>query len=254
MKFSIITASRNAADELLRTAHSIASQSYRNFEWIIVDGASTDGTSASIKNFFPEFLGNFLSEPDSGIYNALNKGISRISGDWVIFLGAGDELYASDTLEVLSIILSGVGAEKNLVYGVVHEVDGRNNIVLKVRDECWMGLDGPWVIGRPVLPCHQGVLHRARIFAEGFRFNERLKIASDNEVLLVEFIAGRGYKIDQVVAKYLRGGVSSTAANRVRMIYECIVVNWRVGIFWKKPIYQIIVLLAAVIRPLVKRE
>ncbi|MDM0044625.1 glycosyltransferase family 2 protein [Variovorax dokdonensis] len=253
MKFSIVTASYNAANELLRTARSIAKQSYRDFEWIVVDGASSDGTKKLFKEYHPEFAAAFTSEPDAGIYNALNKGIARISGDWVLFLGAGDELFASDTLQILSEYLPHVDASKTLVYGDVHEVGNQDNLVLKVRNERWEGLDGPWVIGRPVLPCHQGVLHRAQIFTDGFRFDEKLKIAADNELLLRELIAGRGCKIDQVVAKFLRGGISSGNTNRARMIFECIAVNWKIGIFWRRPIYQVILLLAAAVKPYLQR-
>ena len=252
MKFSIVTATYNAANELLRTARSIAKQTYRDVEWIVVDGASSDGTEKLLKKYHPEFAEFFTSEPDTGIYNALNKGVARISGDWVLFLGAGDELYASDTLQILSEALPHMDASNTLVYGDVHEVGDQDDL-LKVRNERWEGLDGPWVIGRPVLPCHQGVLHRAQIFTNGFRFDEKLKIAADNELLLREFIAGRGCKINQVVAKFLRGGISSGSANRARMIFECVAVNWKIGIFWNRPIYQATILLAAVVRPYLQR-
>ena len=157
MKFSIITASYNAANDLLRTAKSIESQSFDDVEWIVVDGASSDGTHQLFAEKLPRFVATFTSEPDTGIYNALNKGISRASGDWLLFLGAGDELYANDTLDRLSKTLQQVAPSHTLVYGEVHEV-GVEEAVLKIRNERWQGLDGPWVIGRPVLPCHQGVL------------------------------------------------------------------------------------------------
>lgn len=96
--FTIITITRNNLEGLKRTHKSVAPQSCEEYEWIVIDGASDDGT--------PEFLkstnATFLSEPDAGIYDAMNKGIEKASGRYLIFMNAGDVFATPDILEILA--------------------------------------------------------------------------------------------------------------------------------------------------------
>ena len=105
--------------------------------------------------------------------------------------------------------------------------------------------------GRPELPCHQGAFHRATLFSDGFKFDVRCKIAADNEIMLREFLKGHGVKLQFTVARFRMGGVSYTRTNRLRMIAESVYINFKVGIFFRRPLYQLAVLasnLAASIR------
>ncbi len=97
--FSIVTATRNAAKELQRTAASLAAQQWIDFEWIVIDGDSTDET----KSLLPTLYGvsDYVSEPDRGIADAWNKGIERASGRQVLVLNAGD-IYDADMLRILA--------------------------------------------------------------------------------------------------------------------------------------------------------
>lgn len=95
-KFTVITITFNNRDGLRRTATSIQNQNYTDFEWIIIDGASTDGTADDF-NLFTHV--KIISEPDSGIYDAMNKGIAHSTGDYVIFMNAGDSFASNDVLE-----------------------------------------------------------------------------------------------------------------------------------------------------------
>ena len=88
-KFSIITVTYNAEKVLEDTIQSIVTQSYKNVEYIIVDGGSTDGT-LSIVNKYKEHIHTIVSEPDKGLYDAMNKGIKLATGDYLCFLNAGD--------------------------------------------------------------------------------------------------------------------------------------------------------------------
>lgn len=97
MKYSIITATYNAEYLVERCLLSIVSQTYPNFEWLVQDGASTDRTAEIIARY-PDARIKFASGPDSGIYDAWNKGVERASGDWAVFLGADDFLLDKDTL------------------------------------------------------------------------------------------------------------------------------------------------------------
>lgn len=235
-KFTIITSTFNAGEALEATARSLRQQSYPHFEWIIVDGASSDGT-LDVARRNGDIVSVLVSEPDSGIYDAWNKALSHVRGNWVLFLGAGDELNSPGSLAEIAGFLADVPPGATLCYGSVNEVN-ESGQVLRLRDETWMGLDGPWTTGRPVLPCHQGVLHKATLFASGFRFDTRCRIASDSEIMLRELISGNGIKLPITVTHFLWGGVSSIRANRLRMIAEIIFINLKLGIFLHRPFYQ----------------
>ena len=90
-KFSIITVTYNAGKVLEDTIQSVITQTYKNVEYIIVDGKSTDGTM-DIVNRYREHIHTIVSEPDKGLYDAMNKGIDLATGDYLCFLNAGDEL------------------------------------------------------------------------------------------------------------------------------------------------------------------
>ena len=96
-KFSIITVTYNAGALIEDTIQSVITQTYKNIEYIIVDGASTDKTM-SIVTRYREHIHTVVSEPDHGLYDAMNKGIRLATGDYVCFLNAGDELHEDDTL------------------------------------------------------------------------------------------------------------------------------------------------------------
>jgi acetyltransferase-like isoleucine patch superfamily enzyme len=122
MKLSIITINRNNAAGLRKTIESVVSQTYTDFEYIIIDGASTDDSVNIIKEYAEatlpcgEGLGErlyWVSEPDKGIYNAMNKGILKANGEYCLFLNSGDWLYDNDVLnDVFSI-----SPTEDIVYG-----------------------------------------------------------------------------------------------------------------------------------------
>jgi glycosyltransferase involved in cell wall biosynthesis len=239
-RFSIVTSTFNAGQGLAATARSLQAQTCRDFEWLVMDGASTDDTVA-IARSFDDLVTVLVSERDTGIYNAWNKALPHIKGEWVLFLGAGDTLYAPNTLEAVATALARLGPEVTTAYGTVTVVEAGSGIDLKVRNSSWRGLEGPWGGGRPLMPCHQGVFQRACVFRE-FRFDERCRIAADGELVLRELIGGRGAKLGIMVARFDDMGVSSRPQNRLRMISEFIYINWKIGIFWKRPVYQLAVL------------
>ena len=98
MKLSIITVNFNNRNGLLRTARSIVGQSFSGFEWLVIDGGSTDG-SQEIMSQFSAHIGWSVSEPDGGIYDAMNKGLAKASGEYVQFLNSGDSFIGRDVLE-----------------------------------------------------------------------------------------------------------------------------------------------------------
>ena len=99
-KFSIITVTYNAASVLEDTIQSVITQTYKNVEYIIIDGDSSDRT-LEIANRYKEHIHCIVSEPDRGLYDAMNKGIKLATGDYLCFLNAGDELHEDDTLQLM---------------------------------------------------------------------------------------------------------------------------------------------------------
>lgn len=241
IKVTIITSTLNVGESLAITAKSIQAQQYQNIEWIIVDGASSDNT-LDVARRFSGVVSKLISEPDSGIYSAWNKALPLITGDWVLFLGAGDEFNSDYTLGEVAAFLSTIARNISIVYGNVLEIDQETGQTLRLRNQTWQGLNGPWSSGRPILPCHQGVLHRATLFREGFKFDTRCRISSDSEIMLRELLGGGGIDSQLLITRFRWGGVSSIRTNRLRMIAEIVYINYKVGILFRRPIYQLAVL------------
>lgn len=112
MKISVITINLNNAEGLRRTMESVLSQQYADFEYIVVDGASTDGSVEVMGEFVPKIAARGVnviagSEPDSGLYNAMNKGVRKSAGEYLLMLNSGDCLLSPDVLERMSLELDG---------------------------------------------------------------------------------------------------------------------------------------------------
>ena len=89
MKVSVVTVCLNAVNEIERTMLSVLDQTYTNIEYIVIDGGSTDGTVDIIRKY-QDRIAHFISEPDKGLYDAMNKGIDLATGEWINFMNAGD--------------------------------------------------------------------------------------------------------------------------------------------------------------------
>ena len=120
-KFSIITVTYNAGAVLEDTIQSVITQTYRNVEYIIVDGGSKDHT-LDIINRYREHIHTLVSEPDKGLYDAMNKGIRLATGDYLCFLNAGDELHEDDTLQLMVHSITGTELP-DVLYGETAIVD-----------------------------------------------------------------------------------------------------------------------------------
>ena len=112
MKLSIITINFNNRDGLKKTINSVISQTFKDFEWIVIDGGSTDGSRELIEQY-AEHIAYWVSEPDKGVYQAMNKGVARANGDYLSFMNSGD-VYADE-----KVLLNVFGAApcQDLLYG-----------------------------------------------------------------------------------------------------------------------------------------
>ncbi|MEM6107859.1 glycosyltransferase family 2 protein [Mycobacterium sp. 050272] len=169
--FSIIIPTFNVAVTLGACLESVVSQSYRNFEVVLVDGGSTDATVDIAKSFIPMLDTRLIihSRSDQGVYDAMNRGVDMATGDWLLFLGADDALYDADTLARVNAFL-GEHEHSDLVYG---DVIMRSNSSRQA---------GAFDLDRLVFEeniCQQAIFYRRELFAGIGPFNLRYPIWAD---------------------------------------------------------------------------
>lgn len=198
---TIITATFNATEYLPRTIKSIRDMAYDNVEWIIVDGASKDGSVELIRQN-EDVIDYWISEPDGGIYDAWNKGVLLASGDWIAFLGAGDS-YKPDAINVYMNAISSLTIKPDLLSSQVQFV---NNIGLVKRVK---GESFTWELFKKYMTiAHVGALHHRSLFEKHGLFNTSYTSSGDYELLMR---CGENLKstyLDVVTADMLVGGVS----------------------------------------------
>ncbi|MFA6812282.1 MAG: glycosyltransferase family 2 protein, partial [Bacteroidaceae bacterium] len=130
-KFSIITVTYNAEKVIENTILSIIEQTYHNIEYIIIDGASKDKTINIIEKYRPQ-IKTVVSEPDNGLYDAMNKGIALAKGDYLCFLNAGDCFHQNDTLKKIVSSLS-TDTLPDIIYGETEIVNGQGTFLHRRR-------------------------------------------------------------------------------------------------------------------------
>jgi glycosyltransferase involved in cell wall biosynthesis len=159
-KFSIITVTYNAGKVLEDTIQSVVFQTYRNVEYIIVDGGSTDNT-LDVVHKYQERISKVISEPDKGLYDAMNKGIRMATGDYLCFLNAGDELHENETLQKIVYTLKGKELP-DVIYGETAIVDEEGHFLHMRRLSTPKHLH--WKSFKEgMLVCHQAFLTRREL-------------------------------------------------------------------------------------------
>ncbi len=202
-RISIITISYNNKAGLEKTIESVLSQTGVGFEYIVIDGNSSDGSKEVIARY-KDRIDFALSEPDSGIYNAMNKGIRAAKGDYLLFLNSSDALLEPDTLAKAAALIDG---QYDFYYGNQIYMSGRTNQI-----EYWIAPEAVslgFFIDNS-LP-HQATFIRRTLFDRLGMYNENLKIASDWEFFVTAICLHKAsYKhIGMVVADYDFTGISS---------------------------------------------
>lgn len=180
MKISIVTATFNSGLTLYDTMRSMLSQNYSDYEHIIVDGGSKDNTIEIVNELEPEYNGRlrWVSEPDNGIYDAMNKGISMATGDVVGILNSDDFYSSPEILSRVAEEIDGVDA----VYGDIHFV---NDDDLKKCVRYYSSKDfAPWKMRLGFMPAHPSFYCRRDIYLKYGLFDLSFRIAADFEQLL----------------------------------------------------------------------
>jgi glycosyltransferase involved in cell wall biosynthesis len=196
---SIITVVRNDVANIEETILSVLNQTYNNVEYIIVDGASTDGTLDIIKKY-EKYIDLWVSEPDGGVFFGFNKGVDLVTGKWVEFLNSGD-FYYNNT--VLADIFSGKKLDNDGMYGsMACHINGRRVIVdahEDIKEKAWQGM-------RLI---HEALFVKAEIIKK-FKFDTRYKVSGDGDFVLKCLANGYNFvKINVIVFETRAQGFSA---------------------------------------------
>lgn len=190
MKISVITASFNSAATIKDTMDSLLRQTFTDWEYIVVDGGSTDGTVELLKQYESRMGArmSWTSEPDSGIYDAMNKGIVKASGDVVGILNSDDYFTSDDVLSHVADAFS--DAALDVVYGDIHFIhDGEPNKIVRYYSS---RLFRPFWLRFGFMPAHPSFYVRRHIYEEAGLYDTSYKIGSDFEMMVRLF---RKYRI-----------------------------------------------------------
>lgn len=229
MKVSIITPAYNSGATIRDTIESVLSQTYPLIEYIVVDGASRDNTLAILHEYEYQ-IDKIISEPDNGIYDAMNKGIREASGDIVGVLNSDDFFTSVDTIEM--IVKAFKDNEVDAVYGDVHFVDPAD-LSKSVRYYS-SAIFRPWLFRFGFMPAHPSFYVKRECYARWGGYALEYKIAADFD-LLIRFIY-----IRKIKSKYIKkdivtmriGGISTrNVKNRILINKEIIKACRKYGIY-----------------------
>lgn len=216
MKVSIITVTYNRGKTLADTMQSVLAQTYANIEYIVIDGGSTDNTLQVIEQYKPLFGERliYVSEPDNGIYDAMNKGIKLSSGDVIGILNSDDFFTSNNVIETL---VSSFDNDIEAIYGDIHFVNPNN---LNKTTRYYSGkLFRPWLVKYGCMPPHPSFYVRKSIYERFGNYNTNYKIASDFELIArlcyIHNIKTRYISVDMVT---MRMGGISTKDSKTRLL------------------------------------
>ena len=203
---TIITVSYNAVSNIEETIESVINQTYPYIEYIIIDGGSKDGTIDIIKKY-EDRISNWISEPDKGIYDAMNKGIKLATGEWINFMNSGDTFFSMNTIEEL---FKKASYKSDIIYGNINLLLLSGEYIQK----------GDFVSKKEYMPfCHQASFSRTNLMKK-YGFDTKYKICADRNFFYIAYINKAIFEyIDINVSNYeAEEGVSSV--NMSEIFYE----------------------------------
>ncbi len=205
MKISIITVVYNSVNTLKQTIFSVFGQTYKNIEYIIIDGGSGDGTVELIKNYENK-ISYWISEKDHGIYNAMNKGIEAATGEYIQFLNADDVLVNENVIK--NIVLEIKRANRpDVLSAPIWMVDEERHIQKLLKNQ----ININQIKHGRSLP-HPGIFMKRNLLKR-YRFNENYEIASDFELILKCVVENKTFSfIDEPVVFFSNGGISESCS------------------------------------------
>jgi glycosyltransferase involved in cell wall biosynthesis len=209
-KLSIITVNYNNLKGLKKTIESVLNQTWKDFEYIVIDGGSTDDSAAYIESQ-SEHIDYWVSEPDNGIYNAMNKGILKATGEYLLFLNSGDYFFGKMILEQNYKFIT----LQDIIYFNLNVVDGNTIFLKKYPDQLSFSY-----FTKDTLP-HPATFIKASLFSEIGMYDESLKIVSDWKFFMESICKFNcSYlRIDETLSTFHFDGLSSDPQNKV-LIFE----------------------------------
>ena len=230
MKVSIITISFNTENTIEKTLQSVADQSYKNIEHIIVDGGSKDNTLEICNSF--SHVTKIISEPDNGVYDAFNKGLKLASGDVVGFLNADDIFY--DNNSVQEIVNTFSNNETDIVYGNLDYVNEQGKVIRNWKSKSYeKGLiKKAWMPAHPTFYCKKEVYDRLG------GYNDSFKIGGDFELCLrfLEVNKVPSFYLNKKLVKMLIGGISNSGLKSKWTIYKEELRAFKINIVYVNPL------------------
>ena len=227
--FTIITCTYNAATELPRTLQSVHEQTYPYIEHLIIDGASKDNTLLLLTEYKKknmdargEHFINIVSEPDKGLYDAMNKSLIRATGDYILFLNSGDSFHEKDTLNKIAAIINSADTTPAVVYGDTSIVDLAGNFIEKrhlspPEKLTWKSFK------KGMLVCHQSFFALTKLTKECFYNNKDYNFSADFDwcIRLMRIGTERNMPLLNshiIITDYLKGGM--TEKNHLKSLIE----------------------------------
>ena len=205
-KVSVVTVVYNGEAEIDQTVQSVLTQNYANIEYVVIDGASSDGTMKRLEQH-RDRLAALVSEKDKGIYDAMNKGVAASSGDWIVFLNCGDRFFSDDALSIFNQTLDDTA---DILYGdaVIRYHTFEKLLPKAPVSEIWKGM--PF--------CHQASFVKSQLLKKR-PFDLRYKLSSDFNFFYQEFLAGSRFLfIPRVICyfDYTRGASVENSLTSIR--------------------------------------
>lgn len=215
MKISIITVCWNSAATIEKTIKSLQEQDYHDIEYIIIDGNSTDETLNIIKSY-PSVVSKWISEPDKGLYDAMNKGIKMATGDYVGIVNADDTLSSPIVVSEIVDFLKNHDVDASLGDIVQHNVDGK--ILRQYSAANW----SPEKLNIGFMPAHPGIFFKRELFDKLGYYALDFKIAADYELITRFFLKNKiSWAYTNIVThRMLVGGVSSSGWESYKKVSE----------------------------------
>lgn len=213
---SIITVVFNGEQQLEKTIKSVIHQTYQNIEYVIIDGGSTDNTIQIIKKY-QKFISYWVSEPDRGIYDAMNRGIRKCSGDYILFLNSGDSLVNRHIIEETAEYLKTEALE--ILYGNIYRNIDNPDCLVNTEIQSDFELFTNTI-------CHQAILASKATFQNVGKFNLNYKLCADRE-WLIKAVKKHNIKFRHInipISIFDQSGVSSQ--QRLRREYENMKINF----------------------------
>ncbi|EFL3005479.1 glycosyltransferase [Escherichia coli] len=219
---TVITVVYNDRQGLLKTINSLEKQTnLSNLEYIVVDGNSNDSTTEIIIN--SKVITKYIIETDNGIYDAMNKGIDLATGEWLLFLNAGDVLYHQDVLSKLNYVINNISEGVNFIYS--DYVSG--NIYYKQS----MNLN--FLVSHMIN--HQNIVYRYELLKQR-KYNTRYRFCADYKHLLDNYELINPHKTNFIISLFDDTGISSQSSNKYIMWVERLAAVWSSSLSWPKKI------------------